>query len=557
MNNSQGLPSGTWLNNGKYQIVSVLGQGTFGLTYLATTKVKMEGNLGGIEVDVKVAVKEFFLRDFNQRDTMSGRVDGTAGELFTDYRRKFAKEARNLTKLSHPGIIKVLEVFDENDTTYYVMEFVEGQTLDGYILLRGALPEAEAIDVITSIGHSLQYMHDCKMVHLDIKPNNIMRKSDGTYRLIDFGLSKTIGADGASESMSTVGLGTPGYAPLEQASYRPDGTFPATLDVYALGATLFKMLTGERPPEPTYILNTGFPVGKLTARNVSAGTIAAIRGAMALAQTERTPTVDSFIRALHFGAAYNESIAVTPLPEESEPEWSIEEISEPTEIADDTDAAEEPKGGQPSPQPAPKPQPKPVPAPEPLPEPQPSPTPKKILSFILVGVAVAIIVGITLVVTNRDDNSDEPIPTETPTEEIVASTATTDNAKAVTEVITVVDEKWKSSLGEAKYTGTAIRGDDGTISPAGQGKAVFVGGDNDGAVFVGVFKDGKLSEGEYTFTDKSKFSGTFRNNSLDKGSFVDAESGARFVGKFSNGSPAEGTWYDKSGQLLRTVKAGK
>ena len=98
------------------------------------------------------------------------------------------------------------------------MEYIEGSSLDAYILEKGGLPEKEALQYVEEIGKALQYMHSQKMLHLDLKPKNIMRRTDNTLFLIDFGLSKQIDKNGEPESSTTIGLGTPGYAPLEQGS---------------------------------------------------------------------------------------------------------------------------------------------------------------------------------------------------------------------------------------------------------------------------------------------------------------------------------------------------
>ena len=295
---NQALSPGSTLRGGKYKIRKILGQGSFGITYLASAKISSQGNLGTMEVEVKVAIKEFFMSEVNGRQADGSSVDGSSGSVFTNYRRKFRKEAENLAGLKHSNIVRVFDVFDENNTTYYAMEYIDGSNLDDYIRERGSIPEHEALNIIAEIGGAVTYMHSRKMLHLDIKPKNIMRKAGGTGCLIDFGLSKQFTDDGEPESSTSIGLGTPGYAPLEQAGYSRDGSFPATLDVYALGATLFKMLTGKRPPEATYILNDGFPSAMLADKGISAATCAAVKKAMSPLRKDRFQDIMSFIDAL-------------------------------------------------------------------------------------------------------------------------------------------------------------------------------------------------------------------------------------------------------------------
>ena len=295
----QGLKIGTILQNGTYRIVKVLGQGSFGITYLAKAKLRTQGNLGSMNVEAQVAIKEFFMSEVNSRRSDGSSVEGSSGSVFANYRKKFKKEAENLSKLSLSNIVKVVDVFDENNTTYYVMEFIEGKNLDDYIKQKGSLPEPEAISIIKEVGNALEYMHSRKMLHLDIKPKNIMRKPDGTIYLIDFGLSKQFTDNGEPESSTSIGLGTPGYAPIEQSSYKQDGTFPATLDVYALGATMFKMLTGKRPPEATIILNEGFPSVELSNKGISDNTISTIKAAMISTKKERYQTIKAFVENLN------------------------------------------------------------------------------------------------------------------------------------------------------------------------------------------------------------------------------------------------------------------
>lgn len=143
-----GLNKGATLQNGTYRIEKVLGQGSFGITYLAIAKFTTQGNLGKMEVEAKVAIKEFFMSEVNGRHEDGSSVEGSTGTVFSNYRKKFKKEAENLSKLEHPNIVKVFDVFDENNTTYYVMEFLEGQNLDDYIKATDSIGEKEAIRIV-------------------------------------------------------------------------------------------------------------------------------------------------------------------------------------------------------------------------------------------------------------------------------------------------------------------------------------------------------------------------------------------------------------------------
>lgn len=282
------LPIGATLQEGKYTIEGVLGRGSFGITYLALAKMQMEGPLGSMDVDVKVAVKEFFMNEVNSRDTRrSCKVEGSVGNAFTYYRAKFRKEAENLSEIRHPNIVKVVEVFDENNTSYYVMQYLEGGSLDEYISRKGRLSVKDTVALTLQVSKALSHMHAHQMLHLDLKPKNIMLTDKGEACLIDFGLSKQFTNDGEPESSTSIGLGTPGYAPLEQSQYKPDGVLPVTLDVYALGATMYKMLTGERPPEASVILNEDFPHDKLAALGIDPVIVRLVEKAMSPAKKDR------------------------------------------------------------------------------------------------------------------------------------------------------------------------------------------------------------------------------------------------------------------------------
>ena len=312
------LKQGTLLQGGKYKIEATLGQGTFGITYLGTARFTIHGGLGAMEVVTKVAIKEFFMREMNVRDRDGKTVEGSSSSVFTNYRHRFRREAENLAKLHHPNIIRVYDVFDENGTTYYSMEYVEGLTLDAYIQQHHPLPEADAVAILGRVCSALSFMHGQRMLHLDIKPKNIMCSSKGEVFLIDFGLSKQFGVNGEPESSTTIGAGTPGYAPIEQVKQIKDGTFPATLDIYALGATIFKTLTGQRPPEATDILNDGFPDGPLVLWHRSPSLIQVIARCMSPMRKDRYQTVVDLLRAYPALAVEDEKTEIKEVTEDTE-----------------------------------------------------------------------------------------------------------------------------------------------------------------------------------------------------------------------------------------------
>lgn len=275
----------------EYRVVRVLGQGAFGITYLCSTM--MGGTLGRVEV--KVAVKEFFAKELNSRDD-DGTVHATLqGGLAQKYMAAFKRESQNLSRMKSAGIVNVLEAFEANGTVYYSMEYLSGGTLDAFVRDRG-MPERAALQMIQKICRALAYMHEKKMMHLDLKPKNIMLRDNGTPILIDFGLSKQYTSNGEPESSSTIGLGTPGFAPIEQANQNSGREFQPTIDIYAIGASMYEILTGKLPPTASEILNDGFPRQDLEALGVSAKTMDAVESAMSPIRKQRPQTVDALLK---------------------------------------------------------------------------------------------------------------------------------------------------------------------------------------------------------------------------------------------------------------------
>ena len=281
------LPQGTTLHGTScsYTIIKMLGQGTFGITYLASTSY-----------EESVAVKEFFMREINGRNG-SSVTSGNKKGMVDYYRKKFVREAGNLSKLHHPNIISVREAWAENDTVYYSMEYLDGGSLDDLILSEGGLTEADALRYTREMATALMFMHNNKMLHLDLKPSNVML-THGHAVLIDFGYAKQYAADGLPESSATIGKGTLGYAPIEQNNPNEWKDFPVTMDIYALGATMFKMLTGHTPPEASEVLNNGFPYGEMQACGIDPAITKVVSAAMAPLKKNRIHTVEAFVAML-------------------------------------------------------------------------------------------------------------------------------------------------------------------------------------------------------------------------------------------------------------------
>lgn len=238
---------GKTLQNGKYEIKRVLGQGGFGITY--------EGVQTGL--GRKVAIKEFFMKNSCEREKGTSLVTivGTEGNrtLVERFKEKFIKEAQMIASLEKvPHIIRIYDIFEENGTAYYVMEFIEGGTLDSKIKKEGPVNESIAIGYITQIADALEKLHEQRIMHLDIKPANILLRGNSLY-LIDFGVSKHYDAEGDATTTTPVGI-SKGFAPIEQ--YRQGGvqTFSPETDIYSLGATAYFLVTGNTPPETTELI---------------------------------------------------------------------------------------------------------------------------------------------------------------------------------------------------------------------------------------------------------------------------------------------------------------
>ena len=560
-NNNLALPEGIILHGETYdyKITSVLGQGSFGITYRA--KVEMRGALGTLDSNMYVAIKEFFMKEVNGRDNTSVTSGSTSRDgLFEYYREKFEREARNLSTLQHKNIVRVLESFQANGTVYYAMEYISGQSLDSVIIKapHHCLDAATALGYTQQLGSALSFMHGKGMLHLDVKPANAMVKDDGTVVLIDFGLSKQYAANGEPESSTKVGAGTPGYAPLEQASYREGKGFPTMMDVYALGGTLYKMLMGQRPPEASEILNDGFPIGEMKQHGVPPQVAACVRKAMAPLKKDRYKTIDQLLNALAqcslHGGSYDELNEATSIAE-------VDVIG----VVKPQVTPQEQVIPQVTPQPQPKPQPTAQPKVTPQPKPQVTPKPKIVpvpsssideeekksnKSKMVIGavVAVAAIIAFNAVPRGGKTTGGKTVP----------DTIEAIETHEITDTIPFMCADYTNGW----WMGTVNKDN----QPAGKGVFYFRDDDKDGrSVYRGcIYRGAREDMGKATLTYKNGnyYEGTFSNNSFDKGTLWIFTDSLVYVGTFLNNDFYKGTLYRiigdrKMGEKVGTYEGGK
>lgn len=297
--NKHALSEGSILRSAEhtFTIRHILGSGGFGITYLATFPTVMNG----LKVKASVAIKEHFLRADCDRATDTGTVTYSTpcAPRVEGSRRDFIAEARRLQTVSgqHPNIVSVNEVFEANNTAYYVMEYLEGEPLSKYVAQRGALSEQEALSIMRPIIDAVAFLHSNRMTHLDIKPANIMVVTDEEAPhpvLIDFGLSKHYNDDGSATSTINMQGFSDGFAPVEQ--YLGITTFSPTADVYAIAATLFYCLTGKIPPKA--IDMTSDYVRKNLPQEVSETTAAAITEGLQMIATRRPSDARMLMQSL-------------------------------------------------------------------------------------------------------------------------------------------------------------------------------------------------------------------------------------------------------------------
>ena len=316
------LKTGASLQGGKYKIEKVLGKGGFGITYLAYQQ----------GLNRYVAVKEFFMSDYCNREESTCAVSiPSVGsrEMVEKYKSKFVKEAQTIAELDNPHIVPIYDVFEENGTAYYVMKHIAGGSLSSLVKKGKAMPVDIALKYVRQVAEALAYCHERNIAHLDVKPGNILIQ-DGVAVLIDFGISKHYNEDGDQTSSTPIGI-SKGYAPLEQ--YKKGGvtTFSPVTDIYSLGAVLFRLVTGQTPPDADEVNEEGLPE---FPSDIPQYVQDAITAAMQPKKKDRPQSVDDLLAMLV-------EPTVEDVDEDDSEDTELEdEESEDTEVTDDVDPSE-------------------------------------------------------------------------------------------------------------------------------------------------------------------------------------------------------------------------
>ena len=316
-NYSHQLPVGTILQ-GRYTVGKALGQGGFGITYIG-----WDGSL-----QAPIAIKEYYPNSFVSRECAFSLGVHCAGEgaeeQFRLNRERFLREARILAKLSSvPGIVRVQNLFEENNTAYIVMEYVEGIDLKHYIRMRNrVLTWEKTLSVMRPILYALHKVHEAELVHRDISPDNIMILPDGTAKLLDFGAAREVADAEVDKELpqSTEAILKHGFAPMEQ--YRRRGSLGPWTDVYALCATMYYCMTGKVPNSAPERMLGDDNINWNQVPGLSRQQIQVLEKGMALVPENRVRTV----KELYYGLFHNGATEFTQVKQikENKPEEPAE-----------------------------------------------------------------------------------------------------------------------------------------------------------------------------------------------------------------------------------------
>lgn len=314
------LSAGTLLFNGKYKIENVLGQGGFGITYLALH----------VALDKQVVIKEFFMKTYSQRNEDNSISAPNLGAVeYEKFKQKFLEEARLLAKFEeNPYIVDVTDHFEENNTAYFVMPYIKGMSLTQFASKqpKGILSEADGIKVMRQLALALAEMHQKGVLHRDIKPDNLLVSEKGTLMLIDFGSAREYITQEFGERNSI--MLTPGYAPPEQ--YDANAQKGTYTDIYAAGALLYRLLTGQLPLDAERRKKEKLPSPIELNPNISAYINTQILRAMEMIPEFRFQSMTGFINALMEKPVENKPKEEPVVVEKNVIDAKVEEIIENT-----------------------------------------------------------------------------------------------------------------------------------------------------------------------------------------------------------------------------------
>jgi serine/threonine-protein kinase len=276
------LKTVTTLQNDTYIIEYTIGAGGVGITYYVQHT----------RLNTAFAIKEFFINSLCVRNTYNRTVQtqGPSEEVYEKYRKKFEEEAQTLVQLDHPNVVKVIDVFSENNTSYMVMSFIEGKTLQQTIEQCGKLNYETVVNYIAQLSEAVDYIHRKGILHRDIKPDNIIITPDNKAILIDFGSAREFIHDKTQYHTSIL---TQGYAPLEQyATNSRKGTYS---DIYSLGAVFYFALTGQKPMDAATRTMNIMPEPQTLVPDIPIAANYAILKAMQLSPEGRHQTITEFM----------------------------------------------------------------------------------------------------------------------------------------------------------------------------------------------------------------------------------------------------------------------